>query len=53
MNKLGFKNTITKNKGRPPYNPKNILNLYICGYVNKVISSTKLEKATQTNIEIM
>lgn len=53
MDKLGFKNSIPKDKGRPPYNPKDLLKLYIYGYMNKITSSRKLEKATKTNIEVM
>jgi len=50
---LGFKNSIPKNKGRPGYNPEDLLKLYIYGYMNKIMSSRSLEKATQTNIEVM
>lgn len=53
MDELGFKNSKPKDKGRPPYNPKDLLKLYIYGYMNKITSSRKLEKATKTNIEVM
>ena len=53
MEELEFKNAIPKDKGRPGYNPKDLLKLYIYGYMNKITSSRNLEKATQTNIEIM
>ncbi|MFV0413076.1 MAG: transposase [Oscillospiraceae bacterium] len=48
---LGFKeNSIN---GRPSYNPKDMLKLYIYGYFNKIRSSRNLEKETQRNIELM
>ncbi len=50
---LGFKNSIPKKRGRPGYNPKDLLKLYIYGYMNKITSSRNLEKTTQTNIEVM
>lgn len=53
MVELGFTNAIPKDKGRPGYNPVDLLKLYIYGYMNKITSSRNLEKATQTNIEIM
>lgn len=39
--------------GRPPYNPKDLLKLYIYGYFNKIRSSRKLEVETHRNIEVM
>jgi transposase len=53
MIELGFTNAIPKDKGRPGYDPKDLLKLYIYGYMNKITSSRNLEKATQTNIEVM
>ncbi|WIV12910.1 IS1182 family transposase [Proteiniborus sp. MB09-C3] len=50
---LGFKNAVPKDKGRPSYDPKDLLKLYIYGYMNRITSSRTLEKATQTNIEVM
>ncbi len=50
---LGFANAIPENKGRPGYNPADLLKLYIYGYMNRITSSRNLEKAAQTNIEIM
>jgi transposase len=43
---LGFKYSQTKETGRKPYNPGDLLKLYIYGYLNKVRSSRRLEKAT-------
>ncbi|SHK61815.1 transposase, partial [Paramaledivibacter caminithermalis] len=36
MAELGFKNSIPKDKGRPGYDPKDMLRLYIYGYMNKI-----------------
>ncbi len=40
-------------EGRPPYNPKDLLKLYIYGYLNSIRSSRVLEKETKRNIEVM
>lgn len=52
IEKLGF----TKNKpaetGRPAYDPRDLLKLYIYGYFNKIRSSRKLMKECQRNIEL-
>lgn len=53
VGELGFKNATPKKRGRPGYNPKDLLKLYIYGYMNKITSSKKLEKETQRNIEVM
>ena len=50
---LNFTYSETKDTGRKPYNPAHILILYIYGYLNKIRSSRRLEKATYSNIEIM
>lgn len=39
--------------GRPAYHPKDLLKLYIYGYLNSIRSSRKLEKATKINIELI
>jgi transposase len=39
--------------GRPAYNPKDLLKLYIYGYLNSIRSSRKLEKECHRNIEVM
>ena len=39
--------------GRPPYNPKDMLKLYIYGYFNGIRTSRKLEKECKRNIELM
>ncbi len=49
----GFKYSETKETGRPPYNPQDLLKLYIYGYLNHIRSSRKLEKETHRNVEVM
>ena len=46
MKQLNFKNSDRKNNkaGRPSYNPKDLLKLYLYGYFNGIRSSRKLEK---------
>jgi len=40
-------------EGRPPYHPKDLLKLYVYGYLNSVRSSRALEKECKRNIEVM
>src|SRR5436190_19521308 len=40
-------------EGRPPYNPKDLLKLYVYGYLNSIRSSRVLEKECKRNIELM
>lgn len=40
-------------EGRPPYNPKDLLKLFIYGYLNSIRSSRVLEKECSRNIEVM
>ena len=53
LKKLEFKYSETKDTGRPPYNPGDMLKLYIYGYTNRVRSSRRLEKETHRNVEVM
>lgn len=53
MIKLGFTHSITSKTGRKPYNPKDLLKLYIYGYLNQIRSSRKLERETHRNIEVI
>lgn len=49
---LGFTKSIPELKGRKPYNPKDLLKLYIYGYLNQINSSRKLERETKRNLEV-
>jgi transposase len=40
-------------EGRPAYHPKDLLKLYVYGYLNSVRSSRALEKECKRNIEVM
>lgn len=48
---LGFQSI--SYQGRPPYNPSDLLKLYIYGYMNRTRSSRELEKECYRNIEVM
>ena len=50
---LGFKRSRTKETGRPPYDPKDILKLYIYGYMNRIRSSRCLEKESKVTLEVI
>ena len=52
FNSMGFKTHFPEN-GRPAYHPRDLLKLYIYGYLNGIRSSRKLEKETKRNIEVM
>ena len=53
LKKTGFKNSIPLEKGCPPYNPGDLLKLYLYGYLNRIRSSRKLEKECTRNIEVI
>jgi transposase len=40
-------------EGRPPYHPKDLLKLYVYGYLNSIRSSRALERESKRNIEVM
>lgn len=43
----------TTTEGRPAYNPKDLLKLFVYGYLNQIRSSRVLEKECKRNIEVM
>ena len=49
----GFKDVSLNVNGRPPFNPSDLLKLYIYGYMNRIRSSRGLEKECKRNIELM
>lgn len=53
LKETGFKNIIPLEKGCPPYNPGDLLKLYLYGYLNRIRSSRKLEKECTRNIEVI
>jgi transposase len=50
---LGFKKAIAEATGRPPYAPRDLLKLYVYGYLNRVRSSRLLEREAARNIEVL
>ena len=50
---LGFDRTQPNETGRPPYNPKDLLKLYVYGYMNRIRSSRRLETETKRNLEVI
>ena len=53
MKELGFTHSEPKETGRKPYDPSDMLRLYIYGYIMKIRSSRGLENETYRNIELM
>ncbi len=53
MRQLGFTHAVPNELGRPPYNPADLLRLYVYGYLNRVRSSRQLEKEANRNVELM
>jgi transposase len=49
----GFVRVTAKSTGRPGYDPKDLLKLYIYGYLNRVRSSRRLEAETNRNLEVI
>src|SRR3954451_13278435 len=49
----GFTRVKPKVTGRPGYAPKDLLKLYIYGYLNRTRSSRRLEAETHRNIEVI
>ena len=43
--KLGFSKAIAAEAGRPPYDPADLMKLYLYGYLNRIRSSRKLESS--------
>lgn len=52
LEQFGFHLNFSHN-GRPPYHPKDLLKLYLYGYLNRIRSSRLLEKECQRNLEVM
>ena len=50
---LGFERSAPAATGRPPYDPRDLLKLYLYGYLNEVRSSRRLERECSRNVEVM
>jgi transposase len=53
LGELGFSKAEPGELGRPAYDPRDLLKLYIYGYVNEIRSSRKLERESKRNLELM
>src|SRR4030081_3195470 len=53
--KLGFRHADrgAEAMGQPPYDPADLLKLYLYGYINQVRSSRRLERETCRNLELI
>ena len=49
----GFRNAQLKETGRPPYDPGDLLRLYLYGYLNRIRSSRGLEREAARNLEVI
>jgi len=50
---LGFKYSNPNSLGRPAYDPKDMLKLYLYGYLNRIRSSRRLEAEAGRNLELI
>jgi transposase len=53
MEELGFEGCAPKETGRPPYDPRDLLKLYIYGYLNRIRTGRTLERECHRNVELM
>lgn len=53
LGKLGFAKASPAATGRPPYDPADLLKLYVYGYLQQVRSSRRLEAECKRNVEVM
>src|SRR6201987_4824431 len=53
--RLGFRHAdrCTEALGQPPYDPADLLKLYLYGYINQVRSSRRLEREAGRNLELI
>jgi transposase len=53
LQELGFMDHIPVDDGRPMYHPKDLLKLYIYGYLNRIRTSRLLERECERNVELI
>lgn len=53
MSQLGFERAEAADTGRPGYDPRDLLRLYLYGYLNQIRSSGRLEAECRRNVELM
>lgn len=52
MEALGFARAVPAQTGRPAYDPRDLLKLYIYGYLNRIRSSRRLMTECRRNVEL-
>ena len=50
---LGFERAEAAETGRPGYDPRDLLKLYLYGYLQQIRSSRRLQAECQRNVEVM
>jgi transposase len=53
LKKLEFLSSVLAVEGRPGYDPKDLLKLYLDGYLNRIRTSCLLERECERNVEVM
>jgi transposase len=53
MAELGFERSEAADTGRPGYDPRDLLKLYLYGYLHQLRSSRRLEAECRRNVELM
>ena len=53
LSELGFGRAQAAETGRPGYDPRDLLKLYLYGYLNQIRSSRRLEAECRRNVELM
>jgi transposase len=53
LKELGFERAELNATGRPPYDPADLLKLYVYGYLNRIRSSRRLEAEAKRNMELI
>lgn len=53
MSELGFERAEAAETGRPGYDPRDLLKLYLYGYLHTIRSSRRLESECRRNVELM
>jgi transposase len=53
LGRLGFLRAEAADTGRPPYDPRDLLRLYLYGYLHQIRTSRRLEAECGRNIEVM
>jgi transposase len=51
MEELGFERAEAADTGRPGYDPRDLLKLYLYGYLNQIRSSRRLEAECRRSIK--